>query len=157
MIDIKHQPDRVLVKVWYQTSTGMQFWMSFDIKHQPHRVLVDFLYQTSTRNSFGWCLTKTVFSYKQKWWSPVKKVSKLYTFFENTYPEMQRKRMPRLNEYQSRRGKRRSDAPPEPPCPPGAGDVGADLVCGRSPPGHQGPGLMPRSGAGMFFFAFQGV
>ena len=81
---------------------------------------------------------------------------------------MQRKRITRLNEYQSRRG------------PLGAGDVSADLACGRSPPGHQGAGtctraiaraplwrmaeapphtgawgLTRRSGAGMFFFAFQ--
>ena len=41
MIDIKHQPERVLVDVSYQTSTGMQFWLTFDINHQPDRVLVD--------------------------------------------------------------------------------------------------------------------
>ena len=41
MIDIKHQPDRVLVDICYQISTGMQFWLTFDIKHQPDRVLVD--------------------------------------------------------------------------------------------------------------------
>ena len=78
---------------------------------------------------------------------------KIVYLFEYTYPEMQRKRIPRLNEYQSRR----SDAPPEPPCPPGAGDVSTDLACSQSPPGHQGPGLMRRSGAGMFFFAFQAM
>ena len=95
---------------------------------------------------------------------------------------MQRKRIPRLNEYQSRRGTRRSDAPPEPPCPPEAGDVSADLACGRSPPWTPGAGgaytrhsscaalahgwsppptgaqgRMRSSGAGMFFFAFQGI
>ena len=32
MLDIKHQLDRVLVDILYQT---------FDIKHQPDRVLVD--------------------------------------------------------------------------------------------------------------------
>ena len=43
---------------------------------------------------------------------------------------MQRKRIPRLNEYQSRRGTRA----PEPPCPPGARDVSANLACVQSPP-----------------------
>ena len=51
------------------------------------------------------------------------KVSKLYTFFEYTYPEMQRKRIPRLNEYQSRRGTR------------------AALMRRRSPPAHRGQGM----------------
>ena len=41
MVDIKHQPDRVLVDIWYQTTTGMQFWLTFDIKHKLDRVLVD--------------------------------------------------------------------------------------------------------------------
>ena len=33
--------------------------------------------------------------------SSQKKVSKLYTFLESTYPEMQRKHIPRVYEYQS--------------------------------------------------------
>ena len=32
--------------------------------------------------------------------NPVKRVSKLYIFLESTYPEMQRKHIPRVYEYQ---------------------------------------------------------
>ena len=64
MIDIKHQADRVLVDIWYQTSTRcssgwhlisninqIEFWLTFDIKHQPDRVLVDVWYQMTTRTA----------------------------------------------------------------------------------------------------------
>ena len=71
-------------------------------------------------------------------------------FFESTYPEMHRKHIPRVNEYQSgtsshpvatRRGHAlRSDAQPEPPCPLGARGAGAPLMRGRSPLCPQGAG-----------------
>ena len=40
MIDIKHQPDRVLVDV-ISNINQMQFWLTFHIKHQPGTVLFD--------------------------------------------------------------------------------------------------------------------
>ena len=89
---------RLKFDVWWLISNinQIQFWLTFDIKHQPDRVLVDVWYQTSTRYSFGWGLTKNDFSYKQKWQSPVKKSVKIvYVFWnlqtlkrkENTYLE----------------------------------------------------------------------
>ena len=49
---------------WRLIVNQIQFWLMFD---------------------------KNIFSiYKQKWLGPVQKVSKLYTFLESTYPEMQR-------------------------------------------------------------------
>ena len=51
------------------------------------------------------------------------KCVKIVYFFEYKYPEMQRKRIPRLNEYQSRRGTR------------------AALTRRRNPPAHRGQGM----------------
>ena len=129
---------RLKFDVWRLISNinQIQFWLTFDIKHQPDRVLVDIWYQTSTRYSFVWRLTKTVFSAGglqpraraaraspaaggqgelrcARPRSPVgrgapsvpqsgaRPASPRIPFFEPTYPEMQRKHIPRVNEYQS--------------------------------------------------------
>ena len=70
---------------------------------------------------------------------------------------MQRKCIPRLNEYQSRRGMRAAlTCRRSPPCPPGAGDVSADLACGQSPPAHQGPGAHAPLWRGDVFLCISG-
>ena len=101
MIDIKYQPDRVLVDIWYQTSTRcssgwrlisninqIEFWLTFDIKHQPGTVLVDV-----------W--RSMIFIQAKMTKSSQKKCQNCIRFLESTCPEMQRKHIPWVYEYQS--------------------------------------------------------
>ena len=63
----------------------IEFWLTFDIKHQTDTVWFRF--------------DKNVFFFIQAKFQS--KSVKLYTFLESTYPEMQRKLIPRVYEYQS--------------------------------------------------------
>ena len=66
-------------------------WLTFDIKHPPVSGI-----------SFGSCLRKNVFHTSENDEAQSKKSVKIvYLFLESTYPEMQRKHIPSVYEYQS--------------------------------------------------------
>ena len=57
-----------------------EFWLTFEIKHQPDTVLVDRSENDKVQS---------------------KKCQNCSPFFESSYPEIQRKHIPRVYEYQS--------------------------------------------------------